>query len=46
MITEMDTDGANGIGKLKYCPHPMGNICKPIGKWRKTRRAPAEAVAM
>ena len=27
MITEMGTDGANGIGKLKLLPTPMGNIC-------------------
>ena len=30
MITEMDTDGANGIGKLKLLPTPMGNICKTL----------------
>ena len=30
MITEMDTDGANGIGKLKILPTPMGNICKTL----------------
>ena len=26
----MDTDGANGIGKLKILPTPMGNICKTL----------------
>ena len=30
MITEMDVDGANGIGKLKILPTPMGNICKTL----------------
>ena len=30
MITEMDIDGANGIGKLKLLPTPMGNICKTL----------------
>ena len=30
IITEMDTDGANGIGKLKLLPTPMGNICKTL----------------
>ena len=30
MITEMDVDGANGIGKLKLLPTPMGNICKTL----------------
>ena len=30
MITEMDTDGANGIGKLKILPTPMGNIIKTL----------------
>ena len=30
MITEMDTDGANGVGKLKLLPTPMGNICKTL----------------
>tara|TARA_B110000046_G_scaffold143904_1_gene150967 strand:+ start:2934 stop:3572 length:639 start_codon:yes stop_codon:yes gene_type:complete len=30
MITMMDTDGANGIGKLKLLPTPMGNICKTL----------------
>ena len=30
MITEMDTDGANGVGKLKILPPPMGNICKTL----------------
>ena len=30
MITEMDTDGPNGIGKLKILPTPMGNICKTL----------------
>ncbi len=30
MITEMDTDGANGVGKLKILPTPMGNICKTL----------------
>jgi hypothetical protein len=30
MITEMDIDGANGIGKLKILPTPMGNICKTL----------------
>jgi len=29
-ITEMDIDGANGIGKLKLLPTPMGNICKTL----------------
>ena len=26
----MDIDGANGIGKLKLLPTPMGNICKTL----------------
>ena len=30
MITEMDTDGSNGVGKLKILPTPMGNICKTL----------------
>ena len=30
MITEMDTEGSNGIGKLKILPTPMGNICKTL----------------
>ena len=30
VITQMDTDGANGIGKLKLLPTPMGNICKTL----------------
>ena len=30
MITEMDVDGSNGIGKLKILPTPMGNICKTL----------------
>jgi hypothetical protein len=30
MITEMDMDGADGIGKLKILPTPMGNICKTL----------------
>jgi hypothetical protein len=30
MITEMDIDGPNGIGKLKILPTPMGNICKTL----------------
>ena len=30
MITEMDTDGANGICKLKILPIVMGNICKTL----------------
>jgi hypothetical protein len=30
VITEMDTRGANGIGKLKILPTPMGNICKTL----------------
>lgn len=30
MITEMDVDGDNGIGKLKILPTPMGNICKTL----------------
>jgi hypothetical protein len=30
IITEMDIDGANGIGKLKLLPTPMGNICKTL----------------
>jgi|TARA_B110000902_G_scaffold255105_1_gene320002 hypothetical protein len=30
MITEMDIDGNNGIGKLKILPTPMGNICKTL----------------
>lgn len=30
MITEMDINGANGIGKLKILPTPMGNICKTL----------------
>lgn len=30
MIVNMDTDGANGIGKLKILPTPMGNICKTL----------------
>ena len=30
MITDMGVDGANGIGKLKILPTPMGNICKTL----------------
>ena len=30
MITQMDTEGANGIGKLKILPTPMGNICNTL----------------
>lgn len=30
MITEMDIEGNNGIGKLKILPTPMGNICKTL----------------
>jgi hypothetical protein len=30
MITEMDIDGNNGVGKLKILPTPMGNICKTL----------------
>lgn len=30
IITEMDIDGPNGIGKLKILPTPMGNICKTL----------------
>lgn len=30
VITEMDVNGANGIGKLKLLPTPMGNICKTL----------------
>ena len=30
IITEMDVDGNNGIGKLKILPTPMGNICKTL----------------
>ena len=30
MITDMGTEGANGIGKLKLLPTPMGNICKTL----------------
>jgi pimeloyl-CoA synthetase len=30
VITEMDIDGPNGIGKLKILPTPMGNICKTL----------------
>jgi hypothetical protein len=30
IITEMDIDGANGVGKLKILPTPMGNICKTL----------------
>ena len=30
MITEMDIDGSNGVGKLKILPTPMGNICKTL----------------
>ena len=30
MITEMDTDGANGISKRKILPTQMGNICKTL----------------
>ena len=30
MITEMSMNGADGIGKLKILPTPMGNICKTM----------------
>lgn len=30
MITEMSMDGANGVGKLKILPTPMGNIAKTL----------------
>ena len=30
IITEMDIDGNNGVGKLKILPTPMGNICKTL----------------
>lgn len=30
MITEMYMDGANGMGKLKILPTPMGNICRTL----------------
>lgn len=30
IITEMDIQGNNGIGKLKILPTPMGNICKTL----------------
>lgn len=30
VIVSMDTDGNNGIGKLKILPTPMGNICKTL----------------
>lgn len=30
VIESMDIDGANGIGKLKILPTPMGNICKTL----------------
>jgi hypothetical protein len=30
IITEMDINGNNGIGKLKILPTPMGNICKTL----------------
>lgn len=30
MIVDMDMRGADGIGKLKMLPTPMGNICKTL----------------
>jgi hypothetical protein len=30
MITDMSMNGADGIGKLKILPTPMGNICKTM----------------
>lgn len=30
MITEMDMQGADGVGKLKILPTPMGNIIKTL----------------
>jgi hypothetical protein len=30
VIESMDINGANGIGKLKILPTPMGNICKTL----------------
>lgn len=30
VITEMDIQGNNGVGKLKILPTPMGNICKTL----------------
>ena len=30
MITEMDVNGKNGIGKLKLLPTPMGNVVKTL----------------
>ncbi len=30
MITEMDVNGRNGIGKLKLLPTPMGNVVKTL----------------
>lgn len=30
IITEMDINGNNGVGKLKILPTPMGNICKTL----------------
>lgn len=30
MITEMKMDGANGLGKLKILPTPMGNLVKSL----------------
>ena len=30
VIESMDINGANGIGKLKLLPTPMGNICKTL----------------
>lgn len=30
MIVDMDMNGADGIGKLKMLPTPMGNICKTL----------------
>lgn len=30
MIMDMDMQGANGVGKLKLLPTPMGDICKTL----------------
>jgi hypothetical protein len=30
MIVDMDMHGADGVGKLKMLPTPMGNICKTL----------------
>ncbi len=30
MIVDMDMNGADGVGKLKMLPTPMGNICKTL----------------